>query len=57
MNTIKMVRIGCPLSEARIVKWRPGQIIYCDENEMQYVQIFEVPDPAHQSSLDYLKGI
>lgn len=39
----------------------PGQIIEFNDDEVdkafRFLEMREVPDPDHQSSLDYLKGV
>ena len=39
--------------------FRPGQVIDCidPENIIRVIDVKAVPDPMHQSSLDYLKGV
>jgi hypothetical protein len=38
--------------------WVPGMIIDCDDpKDVTVIEVPEVPDSDHQSSLDYLKGV
>jgi hypothetical protein len=56
---MKMIRIVRKYKmPAEIRQRKSGDIIEYDENDgPPYVEIFEVSDSNHQSSLDYLKGI
>ncbi len=41
------------------IKCTPGQIINvdCDPADVKFFYVKPVPDPDHQSSLDYIKGV
>ena len=44
---------------ADVIECVPGQIIDvdCDPADVKFIYVSLVPDPDHQSSLDYLKGV
>ena len=45
-------------TDAEPVKCTPGGIIPCDDPmDVKFFYKPPVPDPGHQSSLDYLKGV
>jgi hypothetical protein len=56
---MKMVRIFYPDREIETKRYYPGQILEFgpDDGELPWFLLFEVPDPAHQSALDYFEGI
>jgi hypothetical protein len=55
---MKMVKIhGKPTDPVEIIRYHPGMLIPFEQDGIPWFEFFEVPDPDHQSSLDYFEGI